>query len=484
VEDVLSLQRDVIADLMRSRALMEGDVNAALTHVTEAASRLLSVRRASVWRFDEARTRIDCLDLFDAMTGQHHQGARILAVDAPSYFEAMGEERCIVAHDARTDPRTSDFTEGYLVPNDIYAMLDAPVLVRGELVGVMCHEQVTTPRRWHVRDELLAGTFADFVGMALGAAEHAVQAKELGILRDGLEVLVEERTRELMQSRENVRTLFETSPVGMLLTGNDGAVLLANQQAGDLFEVAPESARGKSTPDFWVDLEARDQLLAMVRERGLVEGFDTELRSREGRRFWGSVSARALDFDGRPALLIAVQDVTDKKELEKRLRVLATTDDLTRLHNRRHFFELAEPMMKLAERHGWPLSAAMIDVDHFKAINDRYGHAMGDDALRRLANVCREQLRTSDILARYGGEEFVVLFPETDRDAARAAVERMRGALGDSPLLHATGPIHFSVSAGVAQRRDGEKLDDLLRRADEALYAAKGAGRDRVVLAD
>ena len=136
VEDVLSLQRDVIAQLIRSPALAQGDLSEAIRLVTESAARLLDVRRASVWRFDETRTRIECLDLYDREAGTHRQGLALDQADAPTYFAAAREERCIVAHDARTDPRTREFAQSYLEPNEIFAMLDAPVLVRGIIVGL------------------------------------------------------------------------------------------------------------------------------------------------------------------------------------------------------------------------------------------------------------------------------------------------------------------------------------------------------------
>ena len=477
VEDVLSLQRDITARLMRSEALMQGDIEKALHLVTEAAAQMIDVRRASVWRFDEGRTSIACLDLYDAVARTHQQGLVLRAEDAPHYFAAALEHRCIVAHDAHRDPRTKEFSESYLAPHGITAMLDAPVLVRGELIGVVCHEHVGSPRRWEAREELLAGTLADFVGMAWSAAEHREQALELGSLRDGLEILVDERTRELQQSRENVRALFEASPVAMVLTRDaDATVIMANRSAAELFEVPMESARGLHALDFWVDGVARATLRDAVKERGKVVGFESELKT-ASRRFWASISAQGLVFESEPAMLVGIEDISERKELEQRLRVLATTDELTGIFNRRHFFDRAEPLVALAERHQRPLSLALLDVDNFKALNDAHGHLIGDEALRVLTRLCQSTLRASDLLARFGGEEFVVLFPETAGDDAREAVERIQDAL----RTRIAGP-SFTVSAGVAERKRGEGLEGLLRRADTALYHAKDEGRDRTIV--
>lgn len=485
VEDVLSFQRDVITHLLRSPALGHGDVDTALLLATEAASRLLGVRRASVWRFDPARTRIDCLDLFDAETGEHARGLALFQADAPAYFAAALQERCIVAHDAREDPRTRAFTESYFIPNDITALLDAPVLVRGELVGVVCHEHVGSKRTWLHRDELLAGTLADFVGMALSAAEHAAQAGELSALRDGLERLVEERTQELSDSRESFRALFEGSPVAMLLASiGEGVVREANRRAGEMFGVGADALRGSRAADLWVEPRELDELLGSARESGRIEGVDCQLHKSGGSTFWGSASVSVLTFERELAVLLSIQDITDKKRHEEQLRKLATTDGLTGLVNHRHLFEVGGPMVDLAERHGRALTVAMIDVDHFKGINDRYGHATGDQALRLLAEQCRAALRKSDVLARYGGEEFVILFPETGGEPAREAVERIRSSLRHATVTPTEGdPFTIAVSAGVAERKAGESLGEVLRRADEALYAAKRGGRDRVVVA-
>lgn len=160
----------------------------------------------------------------------------------------------------------------------------------------------------------------------------------------------------------------------------------------------------------------------------------------------------------------------------------ASRDPLTGTLNRRAFATLAERELARARRAGHPLSLLMMDLDHFKQVNDRLGHAAGDDALCRFVAVAEKQLRTEDVLARFGGEEFVALLPDTSADKALAAAERLRVAFSQ-----ATGgpPGHvFTVSMGVAELRPDEDLETTLRRADHALYRAKEGGRDRSELAD
>jgi len=191
------------------------------------------------------------------------------------------------------------------------------------------------------------------------------------------------------------------------------------------------------------------------------------------------VSARRVEVRGELALLIWLHDHTQGKRLELELHRLATTDSLTGLLNRRAFFERSQPIIETARRYGQACSLLMIDVDHFKAVNDRYGHHVGDHVLRSLADRLGDVLRQVDIVARIGGEEFAALLPQTDVAAATMAAERLRELCGG--LAIAAGfEARVSVSVGVAQWRSGESLEHLMERADAALYRAKREGRNRV----
>jgi two-component system, sensor histidine kinase LadS len=173
-----------------------------------------------------------------------------------------------------------------------------------------------------------------------------------------------------------------------------------------------------------------------------------------------------------------------QREDGARARELAEHDPLTGLHNRRGFLEQALPVYLTASRNARPLSAIVLDIDHFKRINDRHGHAGGDRTLTDVAERIRAACRGGDIVARWGGEEFVMLLPETGAEQARMLAERLRETFAKTPLLLADGqPVAFTASFGVAVRADGMSLDQLLQAADMALYRAKDAGRDRVAMA-
>lgn len=159
---------------------------------------------------------------------------------------------------------------------------------------------------------------------------------------------------------------------------------------------------------------------------------------------------------------------------------LAITDPLTQLFNRRRFFDLADQEFGRSQRYGRPLSVIMLDIDHFKRVNDTYGHYVGDQVLQQLAAICSKNIRAIDILARYGGEEFVIMTPETTADEAVATCERLRHAVSMESFTTTRGPIPVSISLGVVDLSQPCKtLEELLDRSDQALYHSKETGRNR-----
>lgn len=160
--------------------------------------------------------------------------------------------------------------------------------------------------------------------------------------------------------------------------------------------------------------------------------------------------------------------------------VLATTDSLTGLYNRRHMEQLIHEEVKRARRYGQPTALILVDIDHFKDVNDRYGHPMGDAVLRILSDVLRRHLRQSDATCRWGGEEFLILLPQIDLATAASVAEKLRLAVANSNFGLAI-PLHISL--GVADLRSTESAGEWIKRADQALYSAKHLGRNQVALA-
>jgi two-component system cell cycle response regulator len=167
--------------------------------------------------------------------------------------------------------------------------------------------------------------------------------------------------------------------------------------------------------------------------------------------------------------------------VERVLFRLSTADSLTGAFNRRHFMAVMDKEQKRAERYATGFSLLMLDIDHFKRINDSYGHPVGDLAIKAMAGACQKHLRPTDMLCRYGGEEFIISLPHTDEAGAVIAGERIREAVSKIEIPLPDGQlVRFTVSIGVTTFAKKSRLEQLIACADEALYAAKQAGRNQV----
>ena len=176
-ESRLRRQNSVLVDLARRPSIHGGDLPAALRELADVAANTLDVERVGIWFYTADLQSINCVELYERTTRQHTEGGELTAIRYPSYFRALQTERAIVAHDARSDPRTSAFTEPYLVPHGVTSLLDAPVRRLGRVTGVLCFEHTGPPRRWTLDEENFAGSVADLVVMAMDAAERR-QAQE------------------------------------------------------------------------------------------------------------------------------------------------------------------------------------------------------------------------------------------------------------------------------------------------------------------
>ena len=217
--------------------------------------------------------------------------------------------------------------------------------------------------------------------------------------------------------------------------------------------------------------------------------YEEELDLPGGRRTWHTQLAPVMRENRVVQIVGAARDITERKQMEEELRYLSEMDPLTGIANRRKIREELEREISRAIRHSHPLSLLILDIDHFKSVNDNYGHETGDAVLRAISSTVEAVLRPSDRLGRWGGEEFVVILPVTDRKGALVLAERVRNAVCDSRAV----PDHpITASIGVASLRSGpqagpdgnDTVDSLVRRADEQLYRAKTEGRNRSCATD
>ncbi|MDB5848651.1 MAG: hypothetical protein JWP29_2403, partial [Rhodoferax sp.] len=306
-----------------------------------------------------------------------------------------------------------------------------------------------------------------------------------------LEDRVAERTAQLQERERQLHTILDASPIAVaLLRLSDHAMLFANQRFRRRF--TPSAAQSATTAD---DVPPRFDAIFATEEAAQgfwqrylltrsLEDHEVQLNTGEGTaQGWSLVSARELAMDGAPVLLFWAYDITTRKELEAELLQLAHTDSLTGVLNRRAFTERSAEAIAGARRQQRPLAVLMLDIDHFKQVNDGHGHAAGDLAIQRVAAVALRNLRALDLLGRLGGEEFGILLPETTAGEALATAERLRNAIAADLLVNDGSEIALTVSIGLSSLRPGEDIQALYQRADQALYAAKRAGRNRVFVA-
>jgi diguanylate cyclase (GGDEF)-like protein/PAS domain S-box-containing protein len=290
-------------------------------------------------------------------------------------------------------------------------------------------------------------------------------------------------------SERKLRALAESVYDAIVMIDGRGRVSFWNPAAERLFGYSEQEASGRVVTELITPPELRDKTLTALRELAGGNGTtslgtlqETEAVRKDGTRLPVERSVSGFRLGGEWYAVAAIRDITERKATEARLLELATTDGLTGLFNRRRFMELAEAELGRARRYRRPMTMLMMDIDHFKRVNDTHGHDVGDEVLRELARVSRAALREPDILGRLGGEEFGVLLPETADGPALEVAERLRRAIENTPIATAAGELRITVSIGAAASdTDGESVAGLLKRADVALYEAKQAGRNRVV---
>ncbi|HUP91194.1 MAG TPA: sensor domain-containing diguanylate cyclase [Solimonas sp.] len=274
---------------------------------------------------------------------------------------------------------------------------------------------------------------------------------------------------------------------GIYLIDPDGKVRSWNQGAANISGFAEREVIGHPYASLFSEAALRDGAAAKTLNfaRSNRHCRDEHKRRRKnGEEFLAECTLDAVrDVDGRILGFVEVfHDVTEQKRREERLYQRATRDPLTGLYNRGHFTELATQELERARRFSEPLSVALLDIDHFKKVNDTHGHEAGDRAIQAIARCCTEGIRKIDFVGRIGGEEFVLVLPRANKEPAFEMAQRLRLKVTEVRLAGTDGQeFTLAVSIGIASLRPNTRdLAELLRNADAALYRAKREGRNRV----
>lgn len=321
-------------------------------------------------------------------------------------------------------------------------------------------------------------------------------ADPIAVLLALTERLAEESSLEesLAAVSDATLELIPADHASIRLVDASGAELLACARSGRGVEHHSVPLRKGEGVAGWVLAHARPALVSDARQdprfvHASDQGFAIAaivaaplLQARHAIGVLSASSSLPGAFDASHERLARLLASCSVPALERaRLQRLAVTDDLTLAYNGRYLLPRLHDELRRSRGEAQTVSVAMLDLDHFKRVNDTYGHARGDSVLRAFCDRVRDKTRRSDLLVRRGGEEFVLVLPSTDHARALALAERIRRSVGEHPFDDDAGPpIRQTVSIGVATWDDRESAEDLLHRADMALYSAKSAGRDRV----
>jgi diguanylate cyclase (GGDEF)-like protein/PAS domain S-box-containing protein len=298
-----------------------------------------------------------------------------------------------------------------------------------------------------------------------------------------LATLTAHEAAALKQSEERYRALTENASDIIAILDHNGTFIYESSSAQKILGYRTEDIVGRRL----VDLVPRQQSGAV--RRLLAQLLDTpnvpatsEIAARHIDGSWRAFEIVAKNLLEEPAIcgiVVNLRDITERKRLMRELERLSETDALTNTLNRRGFLKLAEREFERIRRSGLSLTVVMIDVDHFKRVNDSYGHAAGDMVLAMIAAQCKKQIRSVDILARFGGEEFVILLIDASPRAAEDIVARLREGIAATRITTIKGDVSVTASFGVATIDPlAHDLETAIRLADEALYEAKNAGRN------
>lgn len=288
----------------------------------------------------------------------------------------------------------------------------------------------------------------------------------------------------LIDTQERMGMMLDIMPMGLLIHTEQG-ILFANQEACHMLEVTNEAVVGQH----FLDFVAQSHFAAVMEQFETsfggadIQTQETRLTRSNGEDLHIKLISCKLPWHGNPVIQVLLQDVTDLKKTEQKLRLLSERDPLTGAYNRRYAMREAENSLSAPDASSMGL--VLIDADHFKTVNDTFGHAAGDAALIALAEIGTELTNAwpGERLApfcRFGGEEFLALLPGCDETQVRDFAERLRRGIERRSIVGPDGKFSITVSIGVSAAQPGSCFDTALARADKALYIAKAAGRNRV----
>lgn len=481
----------------------------------DEALRLILEQLAHVVPYDSASVLLQKKGVLQIVGGHGFKDANpVLGLEVP--LDRKNPGACVfldnkprlISNTVEEAPNFNHITDNHYF---IRSWLGVPLTIHNKPIGILSLD-AHNPGQFTEEHARLVTAFADQVAIALENSrlyENAVQAAirnetlyklsqtiSANIRSEEIYPAIYEATTELMETEffciavvnEKEQTIED-----VFITDHEEIVELSSRPLGQgLFGKALKEGRSLLYNTF-------DE--SMIASTGAILTGNMEIEEisqsvlvvplRIGNKLIGVLSAQSYkpyaytesDLEMLELLGANAAIAIENARLFKEVQELAITDPVTNIYNRRKFLELAEQELNRSIRYGRDLSAIMIDIDHFKLVNDTFGHTIGDQLLVHLAEVCKSCIRQVDILARYGGEEFIILLPETNAAEAAIIAERLRATTEATSTNTAAGQLSITISLGVAEiDKDCTSLTDLIDRADFAQYASKDAGRNRVTV--
>lgn len=289
-----------LVQLAQRKPLHHGNLELALQDIARTAAQTLNVERTGIWFYTPHKQQLRSILLYQSSQDRFSQGLELAAADYPDYFAALQEQRTIAAHQAELDPRTHEFAPHYLRPLGINSMLDAPIWVEGEMIGVVCHEHIGPPRRWTIGEQQFAATIADLVSLAI-ESRHRHQA-----------------LADLQASEERLQCFFQATTEAVVFH-DQGRIVDLNQAAERLFGYSSQELIGTSVLEL-ADPSSRE----LIRQRlqapsdQLIEAVG---RKKTGETFIGELQGRAIRYQGRAMRVVSLRDITQRQQAEMELRL-------------------------------------------------------------------------------------------------------------------------------------------------------------------